>query len=246
MSIKSKVFMLSVVIFSAIASFIISQHKEDPEAVVRSNTVQIKSLNGNTICTGVIVKGEKKTYIITAAHCGNVAHNNKMLVGKQGSPWSSFQEIIKEHPGADLLLLSTDNLDKHLVSEGVSIAKSVPMYTKVFNIGHIFGRAASRFDGEVLDIKPSVSRVFFIDSKEKLMECEANPKYHVYIDPQNEEFLCMTRNILQAATNRTSGGGSGGPLSNYNGELVGITVSTDQVYSYYATLSQINELMKGL
>lgn len=202
----------------------------------KDSVVLLLGSQGNG-CSAVQVQSEssKKLYLMSAAHCSDLADPKGQIVAIAGS--STHVKVLKVDEQSDLMLLSpADNVPPlHIINTVVKVGEAVTLYG--FPLLH-FASVKANFTG----LKHVSVQAFEIHSLAEVSRCFQE---HGTLDTS----WCMKAAFLAAVNKSMAPGASGGPAVNSAGELVGIisvsAVDPVDSFSGLTLLKDMHEMLKG-
>jgi len=234
---KMKLRVLCVALLTATVLHVCSMKSE---GYIRKRAVTISA--GRSLCSGEQVRAPSGVdYILTAAHCKEIAINDVMtIIDADGNVLS--RKVIAEDPKSDLLLIEgLPNL------RGLDIAHSVYAAEHVRTFTHGARMATYKTEGELIQTKQVQIMLGLLGSPEAEKACASQPKYKVvHAEPPFDMIAACVLSVDEAvSTAKIVPGSSGGMVVDDAGDLVGVASATDENFNYFVMLSDIQRFMSG-
>lgn len=232
-STKTKIVLTLALSAIFLASLIPTSPSEDH---IRARVVQLSGMLGG-FCTGEQVRAPSgKDYILTAAHCRNLAIDGLIFAQLDGGKLM-LRRIVAEDRHSDLLLLEgMPNLT------GLEIAPYTFIRDEVRTFTHGHGYPTYRTEGVIVTNAPVDIPTFPILGKASLASCLKYPKYHV-VDTMTGA-ICVLSVPETVTTAMVVPGSSGGPVVNSAGKLVGVVSAVGDGFGFLVRLSDITRFLK--
>ena len=207
------------------------------DSYIRMNTLKLTSMDRAGVCSGEQINFNRHQYVLTAAHCLDLADPDGNIVAIDYSGKEQILKVVVESPFTDLLLLSPF---KGL--GGLDIANKSYIFDKIRVFGYPHNHQLAKSEGELLELvnggflksikeKKDVSDLkSFCNTdmpKFKLRETKLEVFGHIF-----ELLLCVTEMPYQVHTAHTYPGNSGGPIVNVWGSLVGVVSAGDKDFAF--------------
>lgn len=207
---------------------------------IRSRVVTIRSSTG--LCSGEQVKAPSGvSYILTAAHCKGLVENGMAKVITEDGK-ELYRRVIEEDPTADLLLLEgLPGID------GLDIAAHDYAHEQVFTYTHGKGLPTYKTQGVLVSDEKTAISLYVADTDELRDECKSMPKNElISVDTMIGEIdICVLKTEQTSTTAFVTQGSSGGPVVDWNGDLVGVVSAGDGTFGFLVTLHDIRVFLSN-
>ena len=190
-------------------------------------------------CSGVIIAHPH--VLLTASHCRGLLKDGFVkTITEDGKV--HFQELIKEDPVSDLLILTAPD------TPGIEIAEALRPGDKLTSWTHGSGLKLYSTEGEYIEDKRVEVPLFEIKSSEDEEACKSQFKFEqVEFSALFYPFtMCALVSWVSETTIPVVPGSSGGAVINQHGDLAGIVSSTDGHHSQLVRLIDIKAALKGM
>jgi hypothetical protein len=202
----------------------------------RDRTVMLKGKHG--ACSGEqIVAPSGENYILTAAHCRDIAVDGSMTVIMESGA-SLQRKVIAEDPNSDLLLL--EGLPG---TEGLRIAKSYRMTQEIRTFTHGARMDTYKTEGVLVQKTKVEIPMYDIQTPEQEEACSSAPKTKP-IDGLFGRF-CLFSSDEVVTTAMIVPGSSGGMVVDSSGRLVGVVSAGGGGFGYLVPLEAIHAFLEA-
>lgn len=193
-------------------------------------------------CSGTQVEAPSgKKYILTAAHCIDLANDGVMAVETEDSG-SYFSKVIEEDGDSDLLLLEG-------VPDGipaVKIANDIHRFTELTSFTHGHGYPTYSTEGAFVGEDTIQFIQYQIDGEKDKARCN---KKKNKLDQINffgiiQIDVCTVSVVESVTTVPAVPGSSGGLVTNSDGELVGVVSTGGMGFTNLVTLKDIHHFLE--
>lgn len=205
------------------------------DTYIRNRVLQL--YGNNMYCSGISIKAPSgKVYILSAAHCREIAVDGKMSVRSENDVVNIVHivDIDIEH---DLMLLSSAN------NLSVDVADKVSIHESIHTLTHGNHFPTYRTNGEMLEEREIMIPKGLIFTPEDEQKCLSVP-YQRIVGGWEGLNVCVQRLVMFMSTAKVVPGSSGGSALNAAGELIGIVSCTDGTFSGLVPLRFIQDFLK--
>lgn len=205
------------------------------DTYVPKKVVQLVSSKGS--CSGIHVDIGDRTYILSASHCLPLQNDRGEILVKDDEMSEPIpRRVLDEDENSDLILL-----EALPGRSGLDIADNAYFKEKLYSYTHGRGYATHKTEGsyiqnEVVDIIISLDPDDCDLSKPKYKIIKVNLLFF-------ELSACALHTDSMVSEMPTAPGSSGGPVVNKYGDLVGIVFAGGGGYSFFVTLTDIQNFV---
>lgn len=231
---------IPLVVFSALGYLAVHHLTTKSDTYLRNRVVRIFS--DHAMCSGEQVRAASGVdYILTAAHCLDLAHGGMYSVRLEDGSVIE-RRFISEDYNSDLLLIEgLPNL------RGLDIADKVEMHSRIRTFTHGHNMDTFRTEGELIEKQHVQVLMGVLKSPEETAACVLKPKNkaETIMSLFGPVDLCLLDTFEYASTAFILPGSSGGPIVDSNGDLVAVVSAGGSGLGMFVTLEDIQAFLKG-